>query len=437
MLSNLKAPVYVQVELTSRCNHHCVFCYNFWREQAGEHREDLSVHELERVAQVLSEQGIFYVTITGGEPLLYREGLFAFIEALLENNIRVMINSNATLVDEEIADRLGEYPIEVFLVSVLGHNAEIMDRLSGCSGVYGRFVRGIDLLLDRGLPLAANMVASSLSYKEVYATGHWMLERFGIRSFSATPMCSARAEHAWLELDKDKIVEVIRALSRLQQDRGIHVDILEAMPTCIFSGVDEENLTELLSARICTAGSTTVTVGSEGDVRVCSYDNIVYGNILHDPFQSIWKDMSAWRDGSLVPEICRSCEVVGLCGGGCRVNSRVKTGSYCELSSLAKGELIRHQNIPLVNLPVVELSNVYTVAENIVYREEADDRFLIVANPMQFVILNTDGLELIDHLVQRQKFVPEELIREGFISLEQARMFFSELIQKGFIFVYP
>ncbi len=31
MYHELKSPVTVQLEITSKCNHRCVHCYNYWR----------------------------------------------------------------------------------------------------------------------------------------------------------------------------------------------------------------------------------------------------------------------------------------------------------------------------------------------------------------------------------------------------------------------
>ena len=120
MISKLKSPVYVQVEITSNCNNKCIYCYNFWRNNKTRQqtRTDLSVADLERVARILSEIGVFYVTITGGEPFLRRKKIYRFMDCLREQNIRIMINSNAMCITEQEARRLSFYPIEMFLASI-------------------------------------------------------------------------------------------------------------------------------------------------------------------------------------------------------------------------------------------------------------------------------------------------------------------------------
>lgn len=73
MISNLRSPVYVQIEITSNCNNKCLHCYNFWRYDQTNERKELSISEWKKVAKILGENDIFYATITGGEPFVAKE----------------------------------------------------------------------------------------------------------------------------------------------------------------------------------------------------------------------------------------------------------------------------------------------------------------------------------------------------------------------------
>ena len=90
----------------------------------------MSVQELRDLAQKLGKNGVFYVTITGGEPFLNKERLYQFMDALKEQNIRIMINSNGTLIDNDEAQKLSEYPIDIFLVSLISHDPKQHDEIA-------------------------------------------------------------------------------------------------------------------------------------------------------------------------------------------------------------------------------------------------------------------------------------------------------------------
>jgi len=68
----LKFPVTIQSELTPRCSHGCVYCYNFWRDVKkpvaleGEPQLD----DWLKIGEKLVEAEIFGVVLTGGKPKL-------------------------------------------------------------------------------------------------------------------------------------------------------------------------------------------------------------------------------------------------------------------------------------------------------------------------------------------------------------------------------
>ncbi len=64
------------LELAEDCNLNCVFCYNPWRPDDSQHRgRPLLKYEVlvTIVSKVLARLPIDHVTLSGGEPLLYRD----------------------------------------------------------------------------------------------------------------------------------------------------------------------------------------------------------------------------------------------------------------------------------------------------------------------------------------------------------------------------
>mgnify|MGYP001582105760 FL=1 len=434
MISNLKSPVFVQVEITSSCNNKCLYCYNFWRNSEGEiSRQNLDVNELQQVAEILGNNGIFFVTVTGGEPFLEKNRLYGFMDALKKRNIRIMINSNATLITEEDAKKLSTYPVEIFLASLISYDSKIHNSIANSKFAFEKAINGIRILRKAGIETAINMVATKLNYQQVYDTGRWVFKHLGVTNFSATPICSSMPSHQYLELDGNQTLDVLRQLISLRDSIGINVDILEVLPTCIFADIENEEIVKIFSKRMCTAGNTTVTIGSEGDVRVCSYDRESYGDILTENFSEIWNRMGKWRDNSFLPHECHSCDVLDSCGGGCRVGAKVKTGNYCDLDTLSKGTIKKRQTEFFSEIKNISMDAVFKFLPNVNFRKEKEGVFLIVANPMHFIITNNDGLEFIKHLSLLTSFVPNEIIASMGINQDAAGNFFAELFNKGFL----
>ena len=81
----MKLPSTAVLELTSRCNHQCIFCSCPWEYDKDYKNNELSTEEWCRVLDLYFANGVNHVTFTGGEPLL-RKDLFDIIEyASLKN----------------------------------------------------------------------------------------------------------------------------------------------------------------------------------------------------------------------------------------------------------------------------------------------------------------------------------------------------------------
>lgn len=60
----------LRISLTQRCDFNCFFCH-----QEGEHSpgEELTIDEVETIAKIAAEQGVKYIKLTGGEPLIRKD----------------------------------------------------------------------------------------------------------------------------------------------------------------------------------------------------------------------------------------------------------------------------------------------------------------------------------------------------------------------------
>src|SRR5215217_2962026 len=85
-------PLYVQIELTWRCNWRCVHCY--------QDRHDLQILTTDQVKALIKElhdNGTMHIVITGGEPLL-RKDIFEILEYIRSNDIIITLYSNGQVI---------------------------------------------------------------------------------------------------------------------------------------------------------------------------------------------------------------------------------------------------------------------------------------------------------------------------------------------------
>jgi radical SAM protein with 4Fe4S-binding SPASM domain len=143
----------LDIELTERCDNDCVHCCICLPEHDEKaERREMSTAEVQAVLTEAAALGALSVRFTGGEPLLRDdfEELYLFARRL---GLKVMLFTNARGVTPKIADLLARVPpLELVEVSVYGMSAASYERATRRRGSYDEFRRGVDLLIDRGVP---------------------------------------------------------------------------------------------------------------------------------------------------------------------------------------------------------------------------------------------------------------------------------------------
>ncbi|MDD5226816.1 MAG: radical SAM protein [Candidatus Omnitrophica bacterium] len=142
-----RAPLYGQIELTSRCLCRCVHCYC-----ANEPRKELSPAFWKDILDQVSRLGGLEVTFTGGDALLYPGFLEVYRHAKAKGFL-VHLFTSAVRMDPKILRALTKEPpfsIEVTLNSLDDAN---YDRITGTRGLLDAVLKNIREMKKRGLPL--------------------------------------------------------------------------------------------------------------------------------------------------------------------------------------------------------------------------------------------------------------------------------------------
>ncbi|MFH1549604.1 MAG: radical SAM protein [Planctomycetota bacterium] len=125
------------------CNLNCYGCY------AGEYnksKEDrLSNETFSRICREAKEVGIYFVTVTGGEPFFYPGLLDLFAE---HNDMYFQIYTNGTLIDKKVAARLAEVGNAFPCISVEGFEKETDARRG--KGVFRKTIEAMHNLREAG-----------------------------------------------------------------------------------------------------------------------------------------------------------------------------------------------------------------------------------------------------------------------------------------------
>ncbi|MCX5975833.1 MAG: radical SAM protein, partial [Coprothermobacterota bacterium] len=157
------------LELTARCNLDCRHCYICLPANDGEARaKELTLAEIEGIADQASKMGAMWVLLTGGEPLL-REDFTEIYRMLKSKGLLISVFTNATLIRAEHLALFRKYPPRDIEVTVYGATALTFEQVSRRPGSFDAFVQGLDALLKADIRVRLKAMAIRSNFHEMEA----------------------------------------------------------------------------------------------------------------------------------------------------------------------------------------------------------------------------------------------------------------------------
>jgi len=271
----LEIPLGVHLDVTWRCNERCVHCY-LDHDDLGE----LTLDEIYDLLQQMADAGVFFLTISGGEPLLRRD-LFAIIRRARELTFNVKLKTNAILIREKEAAQIRELGVETLQVSIYSHRPEVHDAITKVKGSLARSLDAIRFLVSQGLKVTiANVVMKQTrwDYPGVQKLAAELGAHFTIDP-TITPHINGDRSLLRLNIDPGDLREIMH-------DKTITAEKDENEFIVVAPGAGEDSLDNIS----CSAGHSACYVSPYGDVYPCVQFPLPSGNVRRQKFIDIWKN---------------------------------------------------------------------------------------------------------------------------------------------------
>ncbi len=324
--TRVHAPYKVDLALTYGCNNECPHCYN---EPDRLSMPSLPVEDWKRVFEKLAAVGVPHFILTGGEATLHPDlpELIAYADSL---GPIVGLNTNGRRIQHKpYMETLAQAGLNHIQVTLGSHIPAIHDAMMGAVS-YHQTVRGIQNALESGVYTITNttLMRGNMDHAEAIVE---FLYDLGVRTFAMNGMIYSGGGFAHPNAIPEE--EMPPLLVRVR-DRAAELGMrfLWYTPTeyCRMSPVELE-----IGAKRCNAGEYSLCVEPNGDVLPCQSYYVSAGNLLHDPWETIWDGelFRSFRDRELdprwagLPEKCWDCPDLPLCGGGCRIEREAREGN--------------------------------------------------------------------------------------------------------------
>ena len=331
------------LEFTSRCNNNCRHCFiNVPADDRQAKREELSLDEIERIADEAVSMGAMWCLITGGEPLLRPEFEELYL-MLKKKGLLVSVFTNATLITKEHIGLFRHYPPRDIEVTVYGLSERTYERVSRSPGSYDKFRKGLNLLQQSGLRINLKTMALRSNFKELSEISNFCRHQTH-GTFRFDPFLNLRYDGDPIrnnDIKSERLTPAeIVALEKSDRER------FEALK----KGCDKLITTPSLKCRYnlfrCSIGYNSLTIGYNGLLRLCAslwHPECVYdlksGN-LSEALALITPKLRAMRteDADFLKK-CGTCSLVNL-SMCCPANSYLEAGKmdacidyFCEIAA--------------------------------------------------------------------------------------------------------
>jgi len=167
--NRLYIPISTAFEISPLCNFDCDMCYvRMNRQEVDKQGGYKGIDFWIDIARQMKKMGTLFVLLTGGEPLLYPHFKELYLQ-LHEMGFIISVNTNGSLITEEIADMFAEMPPRIVHLTMYGASNTTYERLCHVKQGFDRSEHGLRLLQERGIHLRINMTQTTKNQEDYEA----------------------------------------------------------------------------------------------------------------------------------------------------------------------------------------------------------------------------------------------------------------------------
>ena len=316
-----RLPLSGTIEVTRRCPLTCAHCYNNLPMADRDARSrELTYAEHCRILDELAEAGCLWLLFTGGEIFARRDFLDIYKYAKTKGFL-ITLFTNGTLITPKLADELARWRPFAIEITLYGHTKATYEGLTGIPGSHEKCIRGIHLLLERGLPLKLKTVAVSINKHEVWDMQRFVEEELGVEfKFDSlmTPRIDCSQSPLAVRLTPEEVVAFDVQDSKRMDEWKVFAEryFRPANPP--------EHSDELYH---CGGGVSSFTIDPYGGMSICVLSQVDKFDLRTGHVREAWTSFLRRVRQKKITRLtkCTACELKSMCGM-CPANGELENG---------------------------------------------------------------------------------------------------------------
>jgi pyrroloquinoline quinone biosynthesis protein E len=256
-LRSYRVPKIIHLEITSRCSLRCPQCYNYLSP-----KQDLPLDTIYSYLEEAAEWGVFYIALSGGEPLLYPH-LTEVVKRIKELGMKSTIATSGLGLTERRLKELADAGLGWVWVSLNGSNEQVH---SLSRDGYEEGSRALDLLKKTSMIYGINWVARKDNAPDFPAMVT-LAKQYGAKAINILRLKPDGGSYMQNYLEGEKFTDLAEYVKK-NSDGSVAIWVescFSALRTYLYgdqvSGV----------AAGCSAGRDSLAVDVEGKLRPCRH----------------------------------------------------------------------------------------------------------------------------------------------------------------------
>ena len=321
-------PIGGTLELLPLCNMNCDMCYvRLSRGELERQGRLRTADEWLALAREMKKEGVLFLLLTGGEPLLYPDFRRLWL-GLQELGMILSLNTNGTLLDEDTAAFLGAHKPRRVNITLYGCDDGAYERLCHYPGGFKKTMRGIRLLQAQGVDIRMTCTVSRENRDDldrVIAIGKELGVHMTVDTYldpaqrerplpfdqqtRLQPEEAGRLRARFWKLFYDR--EKYRAMAEEMVWRATHTPPGEAVPGKVR----------------CRAGRSSFVINWQGRMIPCLIQDHLSANAFEQGFAAAWQQITRGTQEIRTSPRCSACRLRTVCTACC-ARAWQETGAY-------------------------------------------------------------------------------------------------------------
>lgn len=320
-------------ELSPVCNFACRMCYvrKTRKEVLESPRGILTLEDWRRIAREARDEGLLYLLLTGGEPLLWPD-FWTLYDELIDMGFIISINTNGSLIDAEAVAHFLRRPPQKISVTLYGASDKTYRRLCGADGVFTKVDHAIRSLMEAGITVKLNCSLTPDNAADLDWIIDYAKERGTTLAMATYMFPPVRRDPGMVGVnERFTAAESVRhTLHYLRRDRGekVYRGYLERVVTGYVDppGLDEGCVDPIDGKIRCRAGKASFWITWDGWMTPCGMMPEPKVDLKDQDFAHAWQRLTEEAAQVRLSGVCDQCANRNICHP-CAAMAYAETGT--------------------------------------------------------------------------------------------------------------